>query len=282
MRLGYYAYGMIDHSLLEAVELLCELSYGSIVLPLGPRLSPRISFAERSTSIIDGIVELKQHVASVGQAQLILDTSLPYILDVRSGTSLSLCCSAQETWSMHREALEWAIRLSHRLGSAPLIARSGTASDAIGAEQALDQMAEHFEELLPLMDSLDVDLALQPHEEHFIHNVHDFQRLTQWIDSPRLKLAVDTASMFRQIEFPLISVLGPMRDRLVHVTFRDPTLPAPSGDWISQGSIRCEAVVECLREMNFEGNLLIYSWPSDHRALDTAQLIRQHLHDMIG
>jgi hypothetical protein len=84
--------------------------------------------------------------------------------------------------------------------------------------------------------------------------------------------------MFRQIEFPLFSALSPVRDRLAYVLFRDPAVRAPAGDWIGQGAVSSDAVIECLKELGYGGGLFIHSWPADHQALETARAAYQRLH----
>ena len=268
MYLGYYAYGLVDHYLPDALRVLADIGYQGAVLPLGGRLNPCMSPA-LCQLIIDDI----QAVHDSTGLRVVVDASSPFLLSPHQTRGLELLGSDEAQWQVVREAIDWALQLSDRLGGLPLLIRSGQAIPHLSTEAALDELASRLNQLLPCMERLDVDIALQPAEEHFIHNVSGFQRLLQWFDSPRLKLAVDTATMFRQIEFPLFSVLDPVRDRLASVTFRDPAVRAPAGDWIGQGTVSCDAVIECLKELAYRGGLFIHSWPADHQALETARAV---------
>ncbi|MGN6135652.1 MAG: sugar phosphate isomerase/epimerase family protein [Aureliella sp.] len=277
MYLGYCVYGLVDHYLPDALAALAEIGYTGAILPLGGRLNPH----SMSTALCQLLADdIEAAFRSTG-LRIVLEANSPFLLSAREPRGLELLGSTEGQWKVVRETIEWSLALSRRLGGNPIILRSGAALEHNTAEATLDELANRLEQLVPRMDELDVDLALQPAEEHFIHNVVGFQRLLQWFDSPRLKLAVDTATMFRQIEFPLFSALGPVRERLAYVTFRDPAVKSPAGDWIGQGTVSCEAVVECLKELAYRGGLFIHSWPADHQALETARAAYQKIHSAI-
>lgn len=273
MQLGYYAYGMVDHHLPDAVRILHELGYTSVVLPLGARLNPQTVMARSSTGWLS---ELEAIVAETG-IRLILDTTTPFSVAPHDPRGMELLAADDERWHKVFDALQAAFDVAHRLGSQAMILRTGAAIMPHDLESDLDRLSDRISSLLLKMDGLDVGIALQPSDDHFLHNVSGFVRLLQWIDSPLLQLAVDTATMYRQIEFPLYSILSPMSSRLRYVTFRDPAHRAPAGDWIGQGQVSCDAVVECLSEINFDGDLLVYSFPSEHQAIETARLAIKRL-----
>lgn len=267
MYLGYHAYGLADHYLPDALRVLADIGYTAVVVPLGGRLNPR----SMSPGLCELIVNDIARVQAATGIRVILDARSPFLLSPHAARGLELLGTTKDEWPAVLQAIEWVLALAQRLGGSPLILSSGHAVAHVSAETALDEVARRLHQLLPRMEEMDVALALQPAEDHFIHNIAGFQRLLQWFDSPRLNLAVDTATMFRQIEFPLFSALSPVRQRLAFVTFRDPGVKTPAGDWIGQGTVSCDAVVECLRELGYCGGLLIHSWPADHQALETAR-----------
>ena len=277
MYLGYYAYGLVDHYLPDAIRVLADMGYAGVNLPLGGRLHPRSMSRALCQLVIDDIAAVQDSTS----VRIALDATSPFLLSPQHSAGLDLLGAPESQWPVTREALEWALTLADHLGGSPLLLRSGQPMQHLTAEATLDVLSKRLNELLPRMEALDIDIALQPAEEHFIHNIAGFQRLLQWFDSPRLKLAVDTATMFRQIEIPLFSALGPVRERLTYVTFRDPAVRTPAGDWIAQGTVSCDAVVECLKELAYRGGLFIHSWPTDHQALETAHAVYQKVRPML-
>jgi sugar phosphate isomerase/epimerase len=272
MFLGYHAYGLIDHYLPEAFRMLADVGFSGVVLPLGGRLNPLTMSPALCAQIIADVEQAYQAT----DLHVVIDATYPITISHSQTRGLDLLCTTDDHWHVTRETIEWSLSLAKRLGGCPLLIRSGPTN--LPSERALDLLAARLQGLLPKLEELDVDVALQPAEEHFIYNVSGFQRLLQWFDSPRLRLAVDTATMFRQIEFPLYSVLAPVRERLSCVTFRDPAVRLPAGDWIGQGSVSAEAVVECLKELEYDGGLFVHSWPVDHQALSTACSVYKKLH----
>lgn len=274
MFLGYHAYGLVDHYLPDAVRILAETGFEAVMMPLGGRLNPQTMSPALCQHIIDDLLRAFHETG----VRIVVDATSPFTFSPAHARGLELIGCDESNWPINREAIEWALAVTKRLGGNPLVIRSGQPVAGVHSEAVLEQLARCLEELLPCMEELQVDLALQPAEEQFIHSIVGFQRLLQWFDSPRLKLAVDTATMFRQIEFPLFSALSPVRERLAYVMFRDPAVRTPAGDWIGQGSVSSEAVVECLKELEYTGGLFMHSWPADHLALETARAVYHRLH----
>lgn len=273
MFLGYHAYGLVDHYLPDALRVLADVGFAAVMMPLAGRLNPQTMSPALCQHIIGDVEKVYQ---STG-LRIVLDTTCPFTFSPSHPRGLELLGASPSEWPVAREAIEWSLALAQRLGGQPLVIRSGQPASGVPAEAALEQLAGCLDELLPSLERWQVDLALQPAEEQFIHNIAGFQRLLQWFDSPRLKLAVDTATMFRQIEFPLFSALSPVRQRLAYVVFRDPAIRTPAGDWIGQGSVSSDAVIECLQELEYSGGLFMHSWPADHQALDTARAVYHRL-----
>ena len=274
MFLGYHAYGLSDYYLPEAITELAQSGYSGIVLPLGGgRLNP---LAMRS-EICERIIEDIQAACAYVPITVVVDTC--YRFDEQRTEGLDLLQPDQH-WPVTRETLDWVVRVACRFNSQLIRVRSGRTD--LTPERTLERLQERLQDFLPSLDRLGIDLAIEPAEQHFIHNVAGFQRLLQWIDSPRIKLAVDTATMFRQTEFPLFAVLDPVRDRLASVTFRDPSLRIPTGDWIGQGSVSPQAVVDCLSELDYARGLYVHSWPGDPHGLSTARSVLARLRECIG
>lgn len=277
MFLGYHAYGLVDHYLPDAVRVLAEVGFAAVMVPLGGRLNPRAM----SPALCQHIIADLERVREQTGASIVIDATTPFTFSPSLARGLELLGEDSSEWSLARETIEWSLALAQRLGGNPLVVRSGQPTTGVHAEAALEQLARSLEDLLPCLEQTQVDLALQPAEEQFIHSIVGFQRLLQWFDSPRLKLAVDTATMFRQIEFPLFSALSPVRERLAYVLFRDPAVRTPAGDWIGQGAVSSEAVVECLNELGYTEGLFMHSWPADHLALETARAVYRRLQNAL-
>ncbi len=259
----------------------CSLPGGdrlsSIVLPLAGRLN----LLCQSGGMCEVIADEVQSVCHSNGVTIFIDTTCPYTQSRWVPKGLDLLTTDDDAWQQVLRGLNWAIDLAQRVEGTVLI-RSGSSPSNMSTESILDLLAERLDAVVNQAAAQGIQFALQPMEEHFIHNVAGFHRLSQWFNTSNLKIAVDTAAMYRQIEFPLYAALQPVRSVLSMVTFRDPTQRIPVGDWVGQGAISPEAVIECLRELNFTGGLCIYSAPSDHLSLDTARITFDKLASMVS
>ncbi len=87
MYLGYHAYSLVDHYLPDAVEVLSDLGYGGVALPLSSsRLHPRLYHVGRLSQIAAELDAAR----SMRNAQFVLDATGPFLLSSVSGSSITL------------------------------------------------------------------------------------------------------------------------------------------------------------------------------------------------
>lgn len=272
MYLGYHAHSLVDHYLADAVGLLSDLGYGGVILPLSSsRLSPRTFTTE---AIKRMAFELDQ-ARTTHSVQFILDTSTPFVLSRVEPRELNLLETDDSLWEESLFQLRWAFEFARSLGGGPVLIRSGQWNDS--AEKGLERMAKRLEEIVPLAQRVEVTLALRPTVGDFISTIASFERLMQWYDSPHLAVVADTATMFSQMELPLSNSFERVIDRLCAVILRQPIARGPGENWIDQGSVSPQAVIECLKELKFAGGLFVDSLPAGPRVVETARLISQRL-----
>ncbi len=274
MFLGYHAYGLVDHYLPDAVELLSDLGYGGIALPLSSsRFHPRLHHG----GLFAQIAAELDAARTTHNAQFVIDATVPFSLSSVHAAPLTLLDCDESNWEQSVNLLRWAFEMAHQLGSVPVFVRTGAWDETGTIEAGLERLHQRLEEVVPLAARVDVTIGIRPVAGDFIATIAGFERLLQWYDSPHLAVVADTATMFSQMELPLSSGLSRVVDRLCAVILREPAARGPAVDWIDQGSVSPQAVVECLKELNYAGGLFIDSLPSGRFAVETARLISQRM-----
>ena len=274
MYLGYHAYSLVDHYLPDAVELLSDLGFGGIVLPLSssrfhPKLLPGGLLAQMAAEL--------DAARSMRNAQFVIDATGPFLLSSVNATPPTLLDPDESSCEQGLSMMRWAIELAKQLGSGPVFVRTGPWDEKRSSEEGLELLHRRLEEIVPLAARVDVTIGIRPVVGDFIATIAGFERLLQWYDSPHLAVVADTSTMFSQMELPLSSCLSRVVDRLCAVILREPSVRGPSVDWIDQGSVSPQAVVECLQELEYAGGLFVDSLPSGPLAVETARLISQRM-----
>jgi sugar phosphate isomerase/epimerase len=227
--------------------------------------------------------DLRQITAELDRArasrhiQFALDLTGPFLLSKIDPTPPTLLEPDEATWEECLRLLRWSFELASALGNCPVFVSCGQANDQDSVEQSLERLHQRLELLVPLAARVDVTIGIRPVSGEFIATIAGFERLLQWCDYPHLAVVADTATMFAQMELPLSSVLARVVDRLCAVLLREPAVRGPSVDWIDQGAVSPQAVVECLRELDYAGGLYVDSLPSAERAVATARLVSERM-----
>jgi sugar phosphate isomerase/epimerase len=274
MYLGYHAYSLVDYYLPSAVQLLSDLGFGGIVLPLSSsRFHPRLLQGEVLTQFAAELDAAR----STRNAQFVIDATGQFLLSSVNAAPLTLLDSDESSWEQAVSLLRWTFEMAKKVGSGPVFVRTGPWVDGRSTEEGLEQLHRRLEEIVPLAARVDVTIGIRPVSGDFIATIAGFERLLQWYDSPHLAVVADTSTMFSQMELPLSSCLSRVVDRLCAVILREPTARGPSVDWIDQGSVSPQAVVECLQELDYAGGLFVDSLPSGPFAVETARLISQRM-----
>lgn len=274
MYLGYHAYSLVDHYLPDAVELLSDLGYGGVVLPLtSSRLHPKLF----QNGLLSKIAADLDAARSMRNVQFVIDATGPYLMSSVHATPLTLLEPDESAWQQGITLLRWAFEVAHQLGSGPVFVRTGKWDETQAIEEGLELLHQRLEEIVPIAARVDVTIGIRPAAGDFIATIAGFERLLQWYDSPHLAVVADTSTMFSQMELPLSSGLSRVVDRLCAVILREPSVRGPSVDWIDQGSVSPQAVVDCLKELDYAGGLYIDSLPSGPLAVETARLISERM-----
>ncbi len=274
MYLGYHAYSLVDHYLPDAVELLSNLGYGGVVLPLSSsRFHPKLV----QNGLMAKIAAELDASRSMRHVQFVIDATGPYLMSSVNAAPLTLLEADDSAWQHGVNLLRWAFEMAHQLGSGPVFVRTGKWDGSRTSEAGLELLHQRLEEIVPIAARVDVTIGLRPAAGDFIATIAGFERLLQWYESPHLAVVADTSTMFSQMELPLSSGLSRVVDRLCAVILREPSVRGHAVDWIDQGSVSPQAVVDCLKELDYAGGLFIDSLPSGPFAVETARLISERM-----
>ena len=92
----------------------------------------------------------------------------------------------------YKRCIEYAIELESDCVSI----WSGILREDMSDEQALERLANGLTEVLKVAEESDIDIAFEPEPGMFIDTTSRFERLKQWVDSPKLKMTMDVGHLY--------------------------------------------------------------------------------------
>ena len=154
-------------------------------------------------------------------------------------------------------ALVESARLTEALNCPLLVFSGGTRTDGT---DGLDNTIAGLKHLLPMIEDLDVKVALEPHRKSQFDNADDYDYIFSRIDHPKLGITVDTGH-FHAAGVDTKSFIRKYATRVWNVHVKD-HIGAQSVQ-IGKGEIDLEGIIQVLHEVGFEGALALEIEPED-------------------
>ncbi|MGD9126069.1 MAG: sugar phosphate isomerase/epimerase [Planctomycetia bacterium] len=211
MIFGYHANGLPDRTPDEVVELLDEAGYGSVALPIGGRwFDPRQPGCQE---------ELDRF------AELLCEKNFSSIIEIEPDEGALILTDTKQRRN-YLKLCEYAIDTAATLRSDCVVLRSGVLTpgpdeEGCDPEAAWEQLINGLAELLEYADERDVLIGFEPTYGMLVDTTDAFNRLLGRLDSGRLRLSLDLATLCFMGEQPLAHYLHIWSGRLVNLYFCD-------------------------------------------------------------
>ncbi|QDU28406.1 L-ribulose-5-phosphate 3-epimerase UlaE [Anatilimnocola aggregata] len=260
MRLGYNTNGWAHHDPFEAIELIADLGYRSVAITLdhGP-LNP---FAPEWPANLRRLCALLQRL----KLSSVIETGARFLLDPRRKHQPTMLSADAEARARRVDFLRRSTEAAAELGSDCVSLWSGTAADSADDQTLLDRLAASLATLIPIAELLQVDIGFEPEPGMFIDSMSRFQRLLEWVDSPRLQVTLDLGHLYCQGEVPIADYIARWSSRIVNVHVEDMRAGVHEHLMFGEGEMEFPPILAALGRTNYRGGVHVELSRHSHEA----------------
>ncbi len=250
MKFGGHLGSLLHHDQTSVIGEVASIGYQVVAVRPRPAL-----LDPASDAFSKQILQLGEAARQSGVG-VVVDADAMFMPDPHLCDSRSLADPSKA-----RQAIEWLkvwINAAEDLNAKWITFRSGVSEDDVHAEEHLELLASHLNELVAHARGRDVHLALRPQHGDAIATVAQFERLAQWlIDPDPIRLAADIGEMLLGHEIPLGDRLARNIDSLSCVYLCDRTTGVACDQRFGQGHVAISRIVQTLQESGFDGPAIV-------------------------
>ena len=250
---GYHTVGLLQHDLTTAIEELAALGYRAVAVR-----PQRGQLAQADPWFGQQILRLAD-VTAKHQLELVFDLDSSFIHDPWKNRGPALASSNPDEAKLARDWIESWLKIAAEAKACLVTFASGQSDGSIGrdTESTLTCLAHELDHLVSTAHELEVTIALRPKHGDCISTVAQWERLQQWLNADVLGLAADIGEMLLGHEIPLADRLDRNREALACVYLCDRRTDQAVDQPIGQGDIAQDRLISSLREINFEGPVVV-------------------------
>lgn len=249
MRLGYNTNGLAHHDLIEAIDLLGEIGYGSVAITIDHGvLNP---FSDR---LADQLRRTREALERHGMRSVI-ETGARFLLDPRLKHEPTLMSAEAEGRRRRIEFLQRAIDIAHQLGSDCVSFWSGRLRDDASDEEALERLAGGLRRVVDHAGEQGVTLGFEPEPGMFVDTMARYGRLLKWVDAPHFRLTLDVGHLYCQGEVPIADYIRRWRERIVNVHVEDMRAGMHEHLMFGDGEMSFAPILDALAEVGYQGGV---------------------------
>ncbi len=267
MLFGYNTNGFAHHRLEDALEILAELGYQSVVITLDYHaLNPFVGDTAwlKATRAVRRLLERLRLRSTI-------ETGARFLLDPRRKHQPTLLSAdPQERWQ-RLHFLQYALDTAAALGSDALSFWSGTPTDKAPRGVLMDRLVEGCRRLCDDAARLNVRLAFEPEPGMFIDTMPRFARLHRRVAHPLFGLTLDVGHLHCQGEVPIADHLRRWRGVLWNVHIEDMRRGVHDHLMFGEGEIDFAPVLGALDEIGYAGGVHVELSRHSHNAVETAR-----------
>ena len=275
MELGYNTNGLAHHDIVQAIELLAEIGYGSVAITvdqhvLNPFRSSLREEVERVRKCLDRL-----------QMRSVIETGARYLLDPRTKHEPTLVTAGAPARERRIEFLRMSIDLAAELDSNCVSLWSGILRDQVSEETAFDRLTENLAHVTTYAEQRGVVLGFEPEPGMFIDTMPRFDELTHRVDSPSLQLTLDLGHLHCQGEVPIDDQIRHWGPRIVNVHVEDMRRGIHEHLMFGDGEMEFPPILKALREIEFSGGVHVELSRHSHVGSAVAAQAFHFLHSMM-
>jgi sugar phosphate isomerase/epimerase len=172
------------------------------------------------------------------------------------------------------------------LGSDCVSFWSGTVDPAesnqpVDDQMLLDRLAAGLDVLVRDAERLGVSIGFEPEPGMYIDSMSRFQRLLEWVDSPRLQLTLDLGHLYCQGEVPIADYIARFSSRVVNVHVEDMRAGVHEHLMFGEGEMEFPPIINALGLANYRGGLHVELSRHSHMAPAAAAQAFQFLSPLV-
>jgi sugar phosphate isomerase/epimerase len=275
MKLGYNTNGLAHHDIVEAIELLAEIGYGSVAITVDHHvMNPfRDSVRQEVKRIRDCLDRL--------QMRSVIETGARYLLDPRTKHEPTLVTADDAARVRRIEFLCMSIDLAVELGSDCVSLWSGILRDRVSEEVAFDRLTGSLGRVVDYAAEHDVILGFEPEPGMFIDTMHRFEELTRRVDVPSLQLTLDLGHLHCLGELPIDDQIRRWGPRIVNVHIEDMRCGIHEHLMFGDGEMEFPPILKALGEIEYSGGVHVELSRHSHEGPVVVEQAFHFLHSMM-
>ena len=274
MELGYNTNGLAHHDIVQAIELLAEIGYGSVAITvdqhvLNPFRSSLPEEVERVRKCLDRL-----HMRSV------IETGARYLLDPRTKHEPTLVTAVAAARERRIDFLRMSIDLAVELGSDCVSLWSGILHDQVSEEVAFDRLTESLAQVTAHAEKQGIVVGFEPEPGMFIDTMPRFEELTGRLEAPSLHLTLDLGHLHCLGELPIDDQIRRWGPRIVNVHIEDMRRGIHEHLMFGDGEMDFPPILQALREIEYSGGVHVELSRHSHLGPAVAAQAFHFLHSM--
>lgn len=276
MRLGYNTNGWAHHDPFVALEVLADIGYRSVAITLDHgRLDP---FADEFPATLQRL----KHTLRRLKLSSVVETGARFLLDPRRKHQPTMLSASPDGRTQRIDFLRRSLEAAAELESDCVSLWSGSADENADDQTLLDRLAASLEALLPTAEVLGVPIGFEPEPGMFIDSMSRFQRLLEWVDSPKLQLTLDLGHLYCQGEVPIADYIARWSSRIVNVHVEDMRAGVHEHLMFGEGEMEFPPIISALGRANYRGGVHIELSRHSHEAPTAALKAFQFLSPLVA
>lgn len=246
MILGYNTNGFANHGCLDAIRVIAGIGYRSVALTIDHHcLNPFANQGQQQ------VTEVRQLLRDLGLANVI-ETGARFLLDpLHKHEPTLMSADISRRLEFYRRCLDLAVELESDCVSI----WSGILRDDLSDEAGLERLAAGLEPLLRDAEAADVNIGFEPEPGMFVDTTASYERLKQWVDSPRLKLTMDVGHLYCLHEVPIADYLHRFADQIVNIHIEDMKAEVHEHLMFGEGDMSFPPIIEALKSIRYSGGV---------------------------
>ncbi len=275
MLLGYNTNGLAHHRLEDAIRLLAEIGYESVAITVDHHaLNPY------APELNDQLATVGKLLASCGMRSVI-ETGARFLLNPNVKHEPTLLTVDDVQRGRRIDFLQRCVDIAAALESDCVSLWSGVLHQDEPDDVVLDRLASGLGEIAEYADRRDMMLAFEPEPGMYIDTMAHFQRMLQWIDSPRLQLTMDVGHLHCLGETPIADRLNEWSDRIANVHIEDMRGGVHDHLMFGEGEMEFQPIIDALARNGYRGGLHVELSRHSHQAPEAARRSFEFLRPMI-
>jgi L-ribulose-5-phosphate 3-epimerase len=276
MLLGYNTNGFAHHALIDAIEVLAEIGYGSVAITLDHQ-----SLNPYSTELTDQALQVADRLRHHGMRSVV-ETGARYLLDPRTKHEPTLLTADRAARERRSDFLRRAIDIAAALGSDCVSLWSGILRDDIADDEAIERLVCGLEPLVEYAANLGVAIGFEPEPGMLIDTMERFEQLHERIDSDYFRLTLDIGHLLCLGETPIANYIHQWRDQIVNVHIEDMRAGVHEHLMFGEGEIDFVPVLKALRDIHYKGGLHVELSRHSHDAPAVARRAFEFLSSIVS